>query len=328
MIRFIEDKETKKRITRSILEALTEWFEVEESRESYIEESAELPMFASFEDKTSTDANGFLCLKRTGDATVELAVMGVLKECHRTGVGRRLFAAAKDYAVQQGYTFMQVKTVKTGMYSDYDITNAFYRSLGFRELEVFPLLWDEANPCQIYIMNLKSAVNVISTRHSYRGAFVEEPVPEEDLKIIASAGLNAPSGCNKQTTDLIVVNDPEVLSKIKAVLDPPVAQTAPAMIIVLTQRINAYRDRCFAVQDYSAAIQNMLLAIVELGYQSCWYEGHITDEDRICDKIGEILNVPAGFDVVCILPVGKAAQDFHAPSKKKFSERVKFNGWS
>jgi nitroreductase len=72
----------------------------------------------------------------------------------------------------------------------------------------------------------------------------------------------------------------------------------------------------------------MLLAIVELGYQSCWYEGHITDEDRICDKIASILNVSSEYDVVCILPVGKAADGFHAPSKKKFSERVKFNSWN
>jgi nitroreductase len=97
------------------------------------------------------------------------------------------------------------------------------------------------------------------------------------------------------------------------------------MIVVLAHRINAYRDKCFATQDYSAAIENMLLAIVELGYQSCWYEGHITDDDRICDKIAEVLGVPEGCDVVCILPVGKALDDFHAPSKKTFGERVRFN---
>ena len=97
------------------------------------------------------------------------------------------------------------------------------------------------------------------------------------------------------------------------------------MIVVLSRRINAYRDRCFATQDYSAAIENMLLAIVELGYQSCWYEGHITDDDRICDKIAAVLGVPDDYDVVCILPVGKAADDFHAPSKKPFAERVRFN---
>ena len=324
MIRFIEDRETKKEISRAILEALTEWFEVEESREGYIRDSQEWPFFAYYDGEKPV---GFLCLKKTGDATMELAVMGVLKESHRKGVGRRLFAAAKDYACAQGFSYIQVKTVRSGMYPDYDITNAFYRSLGFRELEVLETYWDEANPCQIYIMSLKSAVQTIATRHSYRGKFLDEKVPREDLMAIASCGIDAPSGCNKQTTDLIVVDDREVLDRIKTVIDPPVARTAPAMIVVLSRKINAYRDRCFAIQDYSAAIENMLLAIVELGYQSCWYEGHITDEDRICDKIAQILNVPEGYDVVCILPVGKAADDFHAPSKKPLAERVKFNSW-
>ena len=142
------------------------------------------------------------------------------------------------------------------------------------------------------------------------------------------AGLAAPSGCNKQTTSLIAVDDPVLLKRLLAVMDPPVAATAPAAICVLTRRIIAYRDRCYAVQDYAAAIENMLLAIHALGYASCWYEGHITDEDRICDKIASILSVPSEYDVVCILPVGKAADDFHAPGKKKFSERVKFNSWN
>ena len=44
---------------------------------------------------------------------------------------------------------MQVKTVQMGRYEDYDRTNRFYLSLGFKEFEVFPLLWDEWNPCQI-----------------------------------------------------------------------------------------------------------------------------------------------------------------------------------
>ena len=325
MIRFIEDKNERRKISREILESLTDWFEVEASREQYIAESAEQPFWAS----VNGDVNeGFLCLKETGKETMELAVMGVRKECHRKGIGRKLFAAARDYAARQEYEFIQVKTVRSGVYEDYDITNEFYKSLGFKELEVFPEYWDEANPCQIYVMSLKSAINTIAIRHSYRGAYSPESVPEKDLKAIAKAGTEAPSGCNKQTTDVIIVNDPDVLNKIKAQIDPPVAQTAPAMIVVLTRRINAYRDRCFAIQDYSAAIENMLLAIVELGYQSCWYEGHITDEDRICDKIAAILNVPEEYDVVCILPVGKAEEELRAPAKKPLSERIRFNSWS
>ena len=322
MIRFIEEANERMMISRKILESLTDWFEVEESREQYIKESAGQPFWAAIEND---EPAGFLCLKETGKETVELAVMGVRKEYHRKGYGRRLFDAAKDYAVMKGYSFMQVKTVRSGMYDDYDITNKFYVSVGFKELEVLEEYWDKDNPCQIYVMNLKSAINTIAARHSYRGAFSDEKVPREDLEIIARAGISAPSGCNKQTTDLIVVDDPEMLDSIKALIDPPVAQTAPAMIIVLSRRINAYRDKCFATQDYSAAIENMLLAIVELGYQSCWYEGHITDDDRICDRIAGVLGVPDDYDVVCVLPVGKALDDFHAPSKKSFAERVRFN---
>ena len=86
MIRFIEDAEERKEISRQILESLTEWFEVEESREQYIRESADQPFWASVDGDV---VEGFLCLKETGKETMELAVMGVRKECHRKGVGRR-----------------------------------------------------------------------------------------------------------------------------------------------------------------------------------------------------------------------------------------------
>lgn len=170
-----------------------------------------------------------------------------------------------------------------------------------------------------------SVIELINKRHSYRGKYKSTPVPRGDLIKIMEAGLNAPSGCNKQTTSLIAVDDKNVLEKLHSVITPPVGETAPAMICVLTQRINAYRDKCFAVQDYSAAIQNMLLAIIELGYQSCWYEGHITDEDKIGYQMAQILNVPDDYELVCFLPVGIAEDTPIIPQKKPFDERAWFN---
>ena len=151
MIVQIKDSNEKQAIARTVLEALTQWFEVEESREGYIRDCVNWTFLAA---KEGDKAMGFLCLKQTGNATVELAVMGVLKEYHRNGVGRELVEKAKEVAKAEGYEFMQVKTVQMGMYEDYDKTNYFYIGCGFKELEVFPLLWDEANPCQIYIMSL------------------------------------------------------------------------------------------------------------------------------------------------------------------------------
>ena len=170
-------------------------------------------------------------------------------------------------------------------------------------------------------------LRTIAARRSYRGRYKPDPVPREHLAQIMQAGLEAPSGCNKQTTSLIAVDDPALLEKLHGVIDPPMGATAPAMICVLTRRICAYRDKCFAVQDYSAAIQNMLLAIVDLGYESCWVEGHITDDDRICDKMEAILGVPEEYDMVCFLPVGKADEAVKGPRKMPFEERAWFNGF-
>ncbi len=170
-------------------------------------------------------------------------------------------------------------------------------------------------------------LDLIISRRSYRGKYREQKVPKSDLIKIMEAGLAAPSGCNKQTTSLIAVDDPILLEKLRKVIVPSFAEIAPAMICVLSQRINAYRDRCFATQDYSAAIENMLLAIVELGYQSCWYEGHITDEDKIGRKMADILGVPSDYELVCFLPVGIAESVAQAPKKKSFEERAWFNGF-
>ena len=169
--------------------------------------------------------------------------------------------------------------------------------------------------------------NTIEQRASYRGKYKDIKVPREHLRAIMEAGLAAPSGCNRQTTSLIAVDDPEVLRGVLAISDPPICVTAPAIICVLTQRICAYRDKCFSVQDYSAAIQNMLLAIKALGYESCWYEGHITDDDNIGGRIAEYLGVPEGYDLVCLLPVGVAAEEVVRVKKKPFENRAWFNGF-
>ncbi|MCR5649880.1 MAG: GNAT family N-acetyltransferase, partial [Lachnospiraceae bacterium] len=127
MIVEITNPKEKQAIARKVLEALTDWFGIEESREQYISECADWTFFAA---KKEEEAVGFLCLKETGKATVELAVMGVLKDHHRNGIGRQLVERAKKAAGSQGYEFMQVKTVKMGVYEDYDRTNLFYISCG------------------------------------------------------------------------------------------------------------------------------------------------------------------------------------------------------
>ncbi len=151
-VKQVTDHLEKQNVTRLILEALPDWFGIPEAREGYIAESADKIFFCAYDEGRPI---GFVYLKETGDATVELYVMGVLMEYHRKGIGRELFHSAKNAASEKGYSFIQVKTVQMGKYEEYDRTNKFYLSLGFKEFEVFPTLWDEWNPCQIYIMSLR-----------------------------------------------------------------------------------------------------------------------------------------------------------------------------
>jgi nitroreductase len=177
-----------------------------------------------------------------------------------------------------------------------------------------------------------TVLQTIEHRTSYRGAYKRNPVSREDLIKIMDAGLAAPSGCNKQTTSLIAIDDEHLLKKLYNVIKSDNMNTAPAMICVLTERIVAYRDaygkdRLYNVHDYSAAIENMLLAIVSLGYESCWYEGEITDADEIGRQMADILGVPSNYELICYLPVGVANRETRRPKKKPFEERAWFNGF-
>ena len=170
-------------------------------------------------------------------------------------------------------------------------------------------------------------MEAIHTRHSYRGMYKPDPVPRADLQAMMEAGLAAPSGCNTQTTSLIALDDPALVAKIGGMMDAPHFASAPAAICVLTKRILAYRDRTYYVQDYAAAIENILLACTALGYESCWVEGHITDADKIGRRMADALGVPQDMELVAYLPVGIPADKLTAPKKKPFAERAWFNGY-
>lgn len=151
IVKEIIDKKEKERIAREVLNDLPEWFGIPESTENYIKESQAKPFLASF---YKDELVGFIVLSASSPDCAEIFVIGVKKKFHHHGAGRELNNAYEDLAKSLGYTYTQVKTVQSGHYDEYDITNKFYKAVGYKELEVFPDLWDESNPCQIYVKYL------------------------------------------------------------------------------------------------------------------------------------------------------------------------------
>ena len=151
IVKEIIDKKEKENIAREVLNDLPAWFGMRESTENYIQDSQEKPFLASF---YNDELVGFVVLGTSSPDCAEIFVMGVQKKFHHHGAGRELNQAYEDLAKSLGYTYTQVKTVQSGHYDEYDITNKFYKAVGYKELEVFPDLWDEWNPCQIYVKYL------------------------------------------------------------------------------------------------------------------------------------------------------------------------------
>lgn len=151
MVREVTLPAEKQKIARTILADLPDWFGIPESTAAYVADCGKYTLLADFEQD---EAVGFAALKPTSPQTAELYVMGVKKALHRQGIGARLFEALRARAKEEGYRFLQVKTVAAGCYPEYDRTRLFYEAMGFSALEVFPTLWDEHNPCLVMVMAL------------------------------------------------------------------------------------------------------------------------------------------------------------------------------
>ena len=140
-------------ICESVLRSLPDWFGIEEAILDYTEKVTDMPMFVSYDGDTLT---GFISINHHGRYSSEIYVMGVLPDYHGKGIGRKLVDEVQRYLKNTETEFLQVKTLDESRESEsYRKTRLFYKALGFKELEVFPTLWDENNPCLLLVQSLK-----------------------------------------------------------------------------------------------------------------------------------------------------------------------------
>ena len=146
----VKDEDQKTAVVAEVLKDLPEWFGIPESTQAYIEGAKELQVWAAYQENELT---GFVSLSYSSEECAEIDCIGVKKAHQGRGIGSQLLAALESEA-RKNVDYLQVKTVAEGSNKDYDRTNVFYRSLGFKKLEIFPQLWGPQNPCQILIKKM------------------------------------------------------------------------------------------------------------------------------------------------------------------------------
>jgi len=170
-------------------------------------------------------------------------------------------------------------------------------------------------------------LDAIDKRHSYRGPYENTRVPRRDLRRIVQSGIRAPSGVNAQTTTFLIVDDSDMLDRLRALELPNEAmRQAKAIIFCLVDRNPqpVYKDLVFQVEDCSAAVENMLLTITALGYASVWVDGWLLFDNN-AEKVGRALDLPKNKVVKVMLPIGVPVKKVKQRKKKPFRERAWFN---
>ena len=141
----IENPGQKANLCNHILRALPNWFGNEPAIVDYAEKAQLMPFWAAFDRETPV---GFVALKVHNAHTSEVCVMGILEAYHRHGIGKQLISCCESHCRDNQTEYLSVKTLDASAQSNsYAKTRLFYLAMGFRPLEVFPLHWDEENPC-------------------------------------------------------------------------------------------------------------------------------------------------------------------------------------
>lgn len=163
----------------------------------------------------------------------------------------------------------------------------------------------------------------IMNRRSIR-KYTADPVSEGDVKDILEAAMMAPSAGNAQPWQFVVVDDPEKLAACKDV--NPYAAMAPKapLGILVCGDLSLEKFPGYWVQDCSAAVQNMLLAIHAKDLGAVWTGIHPMKDRE--EGFSKLFNLPENIVPLALIVVGHPDQQPSAASRYK-TERVHKNEW-
>ncbi len=170
-------------------------------------------------------------------------------------------------------------------------------------------------------------LEIVKGRRSIR-KYEDKPVPEELLNQILESIQWAPSWANCQCWEVVIIRDPENKKKLqetfppagnpalKAVVDAPIVLALCAKMGVS----GYYKDKVttkfgdWMMYDLGICTQNICLTAHSLGL------GTVIVGLFNQDKAGKAINVPDGYELVSLIPLGYPAKSGSAPKRREIAE--------
>ena len=166
-------------------------------------------------------------------------------------------------------------------------------------------------------MELNPVLSTIMARRSIR-KYLDKPVEHEKLELIVRAGINAPSGMNRQPWIVRVVEDQKLIAGVNEAAGRNLFYGAPDLICVCTPANGG------GELDAGLLGENMMLAAQALGLGTCCLGGPVrflTSSEK-CKFFLDRLDIPADYKLNYILAIGYP--DEQPAAKPRDASKVKF----
>jgi nitroreductase len=157
-------------------------------------------------------------------------------------------------------------------------------------------------------------------------SYKTDPVPEEILKEVLTAGQLAPTAKNLQPFQFIVVTTDPALDALAAAYPAPFFREAPVAIVVCSEAEkgwvrNRHDNKNYTDVDCAIAIDHMSLAATDLGLGSCWI-GAFNPE-----MVKSAMGLPEGVEPLAMLLIGYANAGGLDKKRKPLEELVRYDHW-
>lgn len=175
--------------------------------------------------------------------------------------------------------------------------------------------------------DMNEVIETIMSRRSIR-SYKDMPVGRDTLNTIMECGINAPNGQNKQSWEVRIIDNPELLNEMSEAmaashegLDFAKGCFRGAPVMVFIARDLSYD---FSAYDCGLMAQNIMLSAWSLGVGSICLGSPVrflTDND-LCKPYVEKLGFSEGYELCLCVGLGYATENPDAkprdPSKVKF----------
>jgi len=165
--------------------------------------------------------------------------------------------------------------------------------------------------------------HILSHRYSVR-AYRPDAVAEETLQQVLQAANQAPTACNKQPFQILVIHTHGREAELGRIyrrewfVQPPLVLG----IVALPEQAWSRRDGVnYAVVDATIAFDHMILAATNLGLGTCWVAAF---DPQACR---EVLSLPAECEPVAFTPLGYPADQQPARKRKTLAQLVRYERW-